>query len=87
VLQSYQVFAITSATKDLDNKLDTVLNSLSLDTEGQLVKSLSLEGVFKLFEPIFNAFLMEWIENCTVNGRCKYLYFAAMFFADSYGFS
>ncbi|KAF9484566.1 hypothetical protein BDN70DRAFT_872349 [Pholiota conissans] len=69
VLQSYQVFAITSATKDLDNKLDTILDSLTLDTEGKLVKMLTLDGVFKLFESAFDSFLIEWIENCTINGR------------------
>ncbi len=71
VLLSYQVFAITAASKDMDNKLDGVLNTLALDTEGNLVRTLSLAGVFKLYEPTFETFLTEWLENCTVNGRCK----------------
>ncbi|KAF8962842.1 SAC3/GANP/Nin1/mts3/eIF-3 p25 family-domain-containing protein [Flammula alnicola] len=69
VLQSYQVFAMTSATKDLDIKLDAALDSLTLDTEGKLVQTLSLRGVFKIFEPTFHSFLSEWMENCNINGR------------------
>lgn len=65
------MFAITAASKDMDNKLDDVLNTVALDTEGNLVRTLSLAGVFKLYEPTFEAFLTEWLENCTVNGRCE----------------
>jgi nuclear mRNA export protein SAC3 len=71
VLQNYHVFAMTSATKDLDNTLNGALQSLDLDLEGKLVQTLSLKGVFKLFEPIFNSFLSEWIENCSTNGVCE----------------
>lgn len=71
VLQSYHVFAITSATKDLDNKLSDALQSLNLDLEGKLVQTMSLKGVFKLFEPAFNPFLSEWIEHCSTNGACE----------------
>ena len=71
VLQSYHVFAMTSATKDLDNMLNGALQSLDLDLEGKLVQTLSLRGVFKLFEPTLNTFLNEWIENCSTNGDCE----------------
>ena len=71
VLQSYHVFAMTSATKDLDNIFDGALQSLDLDLEGKLVQTLSLRGVFKLFEPTFHSFLSEWIENCSINGVCE----------------
>ena len=71
VLQSYHVFAMTSATKDLDNMLDGALQSLDLDLEGKLVQTLSPRGVFKLFEPTLNAFLNEWIEDCSTNRDCE----------------
>ena len=71
VLQSYHVFAMTSATKDLDSTLNGALQSLDLDLEGKLVQTLSLRGVFKLFEPALNTFLNEWIENCSANGDCE----------------
>ena len=71
VIQSYHVFAMTSATKDLDNKLGGALQSLDLDLEGKLVQTMSLRGVFKIFEPTFNPFLSEWIENCSTNGACE----------------
>ncbi|KAF8151652.1 SAC3/GANP/Nin1/mts3/eIF-3 p25 family-domain-containing protein [Crassisporium funariophilum] len=69
VLQSYHVFAMTSVTKDLDNKLHSALSSLDLDTSGKLVQDLTLRGVFKVFEPAFKQFLDEWIENCGATGR------------------
>ena len=75
VLQSYHVFAMTSATKDLDNVLNGALQSLDLDLEGRLVQTLSLRGVFKLFEPTFNTFLNEWIENCSTIRDCEWLPF------------
>lgn len=68
-IQSYGVLSITSATKDLDGKLLEMLDSLSLDWEGKLIRSLTIRGVYKLFEPSFTSFMSEWIENCSVNGR------------------
>lgn len=59
----------------MDNKLDGILSTFALDTEGKLVRTLSLAGVFKLYEPAFETFLAEWLENCTVNGRCEPLSF------------
>ena len=73
VLQSYYVFAMTSVTKDLDNILNGALESLDLDLEGKLVQTLSLRGVFKLFEPTLNTFLNEWIDNCSTNRDCECL--------------
>ena len=62
---------MTSATKDLDNILNGALQSLDLDLEGKLVQSMSLKGVFKLFEPTLNSFLNEWIDNCSTNRDCE----------------
>ena len=62
---------MTSSTKDLDKKLDDAISSLTLDTEGSLVQLLSLRGSFKLFDPTFDSFLGEWMENCNTNGRCE----------------
>jgi len=62
---------MTSSTKDLDKKLDDAISSLTLDTEGKLVQLLSLRVSFKLFDPTFNSFLGEWMENCNTNGRCE----------------
>jgi len=71
---SYQQFAMTSETKNLDNKLQALLSSLSIDTEGKLVRSLSLKGAFKVFEQTFGLFLNEWMENCNTYGRCTLIY-------------
>ncbi|CAA7264544.1 unnamed protein product [Cyclocybe aegerita] len=72
VLQSCQAFTMTSATKDLDSKLNGVLSSMNLDTEGKLVQSLSSNGVFKLFESSFRTFVTEWMENCAVSGHINW---------------
>lgn len=63
---------MTSATKDLDIKLENALSSLTLDTEGLLVRPLSLKAAFKVFDRTFHLFLSEWMENCNVFGRCKH---------------
>ena len=68
ILQSYHVFSLTTATKNLDNKLGGRLGLLDLDLEGKLVQTL---GVFKLFKPMLKSFLSEWIENCSTNGTCE----------------
>jgi len=78
VLQSYHVLAMTSATKDLDNKLSDALQSLDLDLEGKLIQTMSLRGVFKLFEPAFNPFLSEWIEHCSTNGAFNWRLYAQL---------
>src|SRR6266436_5608507 len=62
---------MTSSTKDLDNKLDGALSSLTLDVEGKLVRSMSLRESFKIFEPTFDMSLSEWMENCKMSGRCE----------------
>ncbi len=71
IIQAYRVFAMTATSKDLDNKLQTILISLPLDTQGKLVQSLELRGFFKTLESTFLTFLYEWMENCNRNGRSK----------------
>jgi len=66
-INCYYTFSITSATKDLDEKLGEALNMLSLDLEGKLVQSLTVRGAFKLFEPPFTSFISEWIEIFSTN--------------------
>ncbi|KAH9475152.1 SAC3 family protein 1 [Psilocybe cubensis] len=68
-IRSSQVLNMTSATKDLDTKLESALSSLTLDTEGLLVKPLTLKGAFRVFDRTFHQFLSEWMENCSVLGR------------------
>jgi len=45
VLGGHQDFPITSETKALDDKLEEALVSLTLDVEGKLVESLSVQGM------------------------------------------
>ncbi|KAG5652360.1 hypothetical protein H0H81_005262 [Sphagnurus paluster] len=44
-IDSYGTFSISSATKDLDNKLNDVLNGLPLDVAGKLVRPLNIRGM------------------------------------------
>ncbi|KAF9466728.1 SAC3/GANP/Nin1/mts3/eIF-3 p25 family-domain-containing protein [Collybia nuda] len=71
----YSILSITSATKDLDGKLAEALTALSLDLEGEYVRSLSIRGAFKLFEPPFVSFISEWTENCYVTGSFDWILF------------
>lgn len=71
IIQTHQVLAINTATKELDVRLHATLSLLSLDTEGRLVKPLTSRSFFKVFEPCFSGFLDEWLEYCNVNGRSK----------------
>ena len=45
VLGGHQDFPIASETKALDDKLEEALISLTLDVEGKLVQSLSVQGM------------------------------------------
>ena len=73
ILQSYRVFAITTATKELDSRLQNVLSLLEFDTEGKLAQSLSSRSLFKAFEPTFTSFFNEWMENSKSSHCCKSL--------------
>ena|SRR5258707_11814264 len=63
IIQSYHVFPVTAATKELDLRLRNILTSLQFDTEGRLVQSLKPKDLFKVFEPTFTSFFNEWMEN------------------------
>ncbi|KAJ7241021.1 hypothetical protein B0H12DRAFT_1133993 [Mycena haematopus] len=69
VIASFSTFRLTATTTDLDRRFGEVLNLLQLDVEGRLVQSLTLRDVFKLFDPVFNSFILEWAESCTSNGH------------------
>lgn len=49
VLGGHQDFSIASETKALDDKLEEALVSLTLDVEGKLVQSLSVQGMWAVF--------------------------------------
>ncbi|KAF7349173.1 Nuclear export factor [Mycena sanguinolenta] len=69
VISSFCTFRLTAATTDLDRKFGEALDLLQLDVEGQLVQSLTLRDVFKLFDPMFNSFISEWTESCASSGH------------------
>ncbi|KAJ7336454.1 SAC3 domain-containing protein [Mycena albidolilacea] len=69
VIASFCAFSLTATTTDLDRKFGEVLNLLQLDVEGRLVQSLTLRDVFKLFDPVFNSFISEWMESCNSSGH------------------
>jgi hypothetical protein len=50
VLGGHQDFPVASETNALDQKMEDTLASLSLDVEGRLVQSLSLQGVWGGFD-------------------------------------
>ncbi|KXN83005.1 SAC3 family protein 1 [Leucoagaricus sp. SymC.cos] len=72
VLAGYATVGITT-TANLDSVLTAALKSIKLDVEGRLVRSLTLRGLFRTFEEDFSNFLIEWLDNCSANGYCKFL--------------
>jgi hypothetical protein len=49
IFGGHQDFLIASETKALDDKLEQALVSLTLDVEGKLVQSLSIQGMWTVF--------------------------------------
>ncbi|KAJ7145418.1 hypothetical protein C8R43DRAFT_1012730 [Mycena crocata] len=69
VISSFRPFCVTATSTDLDRKFGEAVGGLQLDVEGRLVQSLTMRDIFKLFDPIFNAFISEWLENCSSTGQ------------------
>ncbi|KAJ7236039.1 SAC3/GANP/Nin1/mts3/eIF-3 p25 family-domain-containing protein [Mycena rebaudengoi] len=68
-ITGFRVFCVTAETTDLDHKFTEAMSALQLDVEGRLVQILTLRDVFKLFDPLFNSFVSEWMENCSSSGH------------------
>ncbi|KAJ8080356.1 hypothetical protein PM082_017189 [Marasmius tenuissimus] len=78
-LSSTRVFSITASTKDLDSKFSEALSSLSLDTEGRLVKAMTTTGVWRAYdEKVIRGFMTEWIENCGVGGEFNWVLYGRL---------
>ncbi|KAF5319652.1 hypothetical protein D9619_008595 [Psilocybe cf. subviscida] len=77
-LGSYHVLPMTATTKELDTKLGASLKSMTIDSDGKLIQTLSLRELFKLFEPIYTSFVSEWIENSTINGNFYWSLYAQL---------
>ncbi|KAJ6571869.1 hypothetical protein B0H19DRAFT_1131654 [Mycena capillaripes] len=69
VITSFRTFCVTANTTDLDRKFGEAIEFLQLDVEGRLVQSLTLRDVFKLFDPVFNSFISDWMESCASSGH------------------
>ncbi|KAJ7442519.1 SAC3 domain-containing protein [Mycena galericulata] len=68
VITGFCAFGVTATSMDLDRKFGEAIGALQLDVVGQLVQSLTLREVFKLFDPVFYSFISEWMENCSSTG-------------------
>ncbi|KAK1222339.1 actin cytoskeleton and mitosis protein [Marasmius sp. AFHP31] len=78
-LSSTRVFSITASTKDLDSKFSEALSSLSLDTEGRLVKAMTTTGVWRAYdEKVVRGFVAEWIENCGAGGEFNWILYGRL---------
>ena len=72
-LDAHLLEALRLLPLDLEGKL---VRSLTLRGMwhwrcGVCSQLMSYQGIFKLFEPSFSAFIAEWIDNCSVNGYCE----------------
>ncbi|KAJ3845935.1 hypothetical protein EV368DRAFT_70314, partial [Lentinula lateritia] len=62
------VLSLTSTATDLDARFDRALAALrAMDVDGARVRVVEgVQGLFKLLQPAFDAFLLEWLDNCAV---------------------
>ncbi|KAF9552870.1 hypothetical protein CPC08DRAFT_822619 [Agrocybe pediades] len=67
---SYQKWAMTSTTRDLDTKLGAALEKMEIDVRGKRVMRVeSVKSAVGVFESAFGMFVDEWMGNCEVYGR------------------
>ncbi|KAG0696325.1 SAC3/GANP/Nin1/mts3/eIF-3 p25 family-domain-containing protein [Suillus ampliporus] len=69
ISSSHVDLSLTSTASDLDSKFQSALQSLKLDTEGKLVRWMSVPDLFKQWKPIWQTFTSQRLEQCTFNGE------------------
>ncbi|KAI0260588.1 SAC3/GANP/Nin1/mts3/eIF-3 p25 family-domain-containing protein [Gloeopeniophorella convolvens] len=82
VLGADRTFALSSTTKDLDEKFTQVLKSMNLDTSGALVEILSRQEFLQLIIAPWKEFASDWIARCTADGEVDWLLFSRVFEAS-----
>ncbi|KIJ19387.1 hypothetical protein PAXINDRAFT_178967 [Paxillus involutus ATCC 200175] len=69
MLTSAHDFLISTATLDMESKLEELLHVIPFDLEARLVKWLSINDLFKTWEHSWDEMTTRWLNNCTVYGE------------------
>ncbi|KAG1824658.1 SAC3/GANP/Nin1/mts3/eIF-3 p25 family-domain-containing protein [Suillus subaureus] len=66
---SHVDLSLTSTASDLDSRFQSALQSVKVDTEGKLVRWMSVLDLFRQWKPIWQTFTSQRLEQCIVNGE------------------
>jgi hypothetical protein len=69
IASSHVDLSLTSSASDLDSRFQSALQSIKVDTEGKLVRWMSVLDLFRQWKPIWQTFTTQRLEQCTVNGE------------------
>ncbi|KAG1782198.1 SAC3/GANP/Nin1/mts3/eIF-3 p25 family-domain-containing protein [Suillus placidus] len=69
ISSSHVDLSLTSTASDLDSRFQSALLSVKVDTEGKLVRWMSVPDLFSQWKPIWQTFTSQRLEQCTVNGE------------------
>ncbi|KAG1748132.1 SAC3/GANP/Nin1/mts3/eIF-3 p25 family-domain-containing protein [Suillus lakei] len=69
ISSSHVDLSLASTASNLDSKFQSALQSLKVDTEGKLVRWMSVPDLFRQWKPIWQTFASQRLEQCTFNGE------------------
>lgn len=69
ISSSHVDLSLASTALDLDSRFQSALQSLKVDTEGKLVRWMSVPDLFGLWKPIWQTFTSQRLEQCTIDGE------------------
>ncbi|KAG1858520.1 SAC3/GANP/Nin1/mts3/eIF-3 p25 family-domain-containing protein [Suillus subluteus] len=69
IASSHVDLSLTSTALDLDSRFQSALQSVKVDTEGKLVRWMSVLDLFTQWKPIWQTFTFQRLEQSTINGE------------------
>ncbi|KAG2155297.1 SAC3/GANP/Nin1/mts3/eIF-3 p25 family-domain-containing protein [Suillus bovinus] len=69
ISSSHVDLSLTSTALNIDSRFQSALQSLEVDTEGKLVRWMSVPDLFRLWKPIWQTFTSQQFKQCTVDGE------------------
>lgn len=69
ISSSHVDLSLTSTALDLDSRFQSALQSLKADTEGKLVRWMSVPDLFGLWKHVWQTFTSQRLEQCTIDGE------------------
>ncbi|KAF8128981.1 hypothetical protein EV363DRAFT_1400231 [Boletus edulis] len=78
MLTSAHELLISTAALDMESKLEELLHVIPFDLEGRLVKRVSLNDLFKIWEHEWEETTTSWLGNCIVYGEFNWDLYAKL---------